>query len=546
MYRLLTTQQVRELEARAIDAAGISERQLILTAGTALADAVQTELDLILEERGLEEMSLKGRGPKPRVVVVAGPGNNGGDGWACAWTLHRRGVQVAVYALVDPTSESGAAADIAFETVGAGVPWHFGGAPEGADPFSNTVLIVDALLGTGGSLPLRDSVASWCEAMNRSGLPIISADIPTGVDADTGEADPRAVVAHRTVTFVAPKVGLMFAPGALHAGTVDVVDLGIGPVPHVDFPMAPDLYSDAECGRAIPLPQYHHNKFTRGRLVVVAGSPLFTGAAVLTAHAAARSGAGYVTVVAPASIVAVLQTHLVTTPVVGMPTQRDGSLSPKAFAAVRELFDGAGAVVVGPGLGGSPAAAQLIRDIVAHLSERNASGAHRAVPLLLDADGLNAFAGQADTLRAYSGPLVLTPHAGEMARLLGLPDAVIGLNQLTTPRELAGDDRIIVGKGSTTVITSARYASADRTAPAAMATAGTGDVLSGIIGALLAQGVDPYLACCVGVRMHSKSGAIAAEELTPVSMTALDVVDYLPFAIADLLDAAMLEEEDRA
>lgn len=542
MYRLLTTSQVRELESRAINALGITERELMLTAGGALADAVEAEIDLIYEARGLEEMSLKSKAPKARVVVVCGPGNNGGDGWACAWSLHRRGVPVAVYALVDPTTSSGPAADIAYETVAAGVPWHYGDVPQNAEPFSSASVIVDALLGTGSSLPLRESVAQWCEAINRSGLPVISADVPTGVDADTGLVDPHAVIAHRTITFVAPKIGLMFAPGALHAGRVDVVDLGVGPVLHVDFPGAPDLYTDAECGRAIPLPQHHHNKFSRGRLLVFAGSSLFTGAAILTAHAAARSGAGYVTVATPAPVVPVLQTHLVTTPVVGLPVSRDGQLSPKALPVIRDLSDHVDAVVVGPGLGNAPSTVQLVRDFVALLSDANAAGG-RARPLLLDADGLNAFAGHADLLSAYVGPIVLTPHAGEMARLLGLPTNAT-INQLEPVPSLTGEGLITVAKGSTTVVRSGRYSSADRTAPAAMATAGTGDVLSGIIGGLLAQGVEPYLASCVGVRIHSKAGVIASEELTPVSMTALDVVDYLPFAIADLLDAALLDEED--
>lgn len=568
MHRVLTTEQVREVELRAAAAQGISPRQLMLTAGTALAEAVQFELAEIEAERADAEERMefdghgglrtsitsisagdrrtggRGRAPRPRVVVVCGPGNNGGDGWAAAWALHRRGVPVTVYTVVEPSAVQGTAADIAYEAVSAGVPWLYRETPDGPNPFAHAALVVDALLGIGASLPLREPIRSWAEAINRAGLPVIAADIPTGIDADTGEADGAAVVAARTVTFIAPKLGTVFAPGALHAGVTDIIDLGIAPQLIGEYRTAPELYSDRELGRGIPLPQYHHNKFTRGRLLIVAGSPAYTGAAVLAAHAAGRSGAGYVTVAAPVSVVPTLQTHLLTAPVVGLPVSRDGSLSPRAAGPLRDLAATADAVLIGPGLDRAPATIQLVRDLVVAISAENAASPAYAKPILLDADGLNAFAGAAHLLRDHVGPLVLTPHAGELARLVESTGDLIAADPLAAAGILAGDGRTVVLKGSTTVVDSGRYRSLDSSASPALATAGTGDVLAGTVGALLCQRVDPYLAACIGVRIQARASVIAAEELTPVSVTALDVVDYIPFAVADLLDAAV--EEDRA
>ena len=552
MYRLLSTEQIRELERRASQQQGISPRQLMLTAGASLAEAVQLELGRITEQRAVRPDAHSGLStvPAARVVVVAGPGNNGGDGWAAAWTLHRRGVPVTVLTLVEPTKLRGVAADVAYEAAAAGVSWEHHASAEAARPsLAGATIIVDAILGIGTKLPLRPPVADWCDAVNEAGALVVAADLPTGVNADTGAADRSAIMAARTLTFIAPKIGLALAPGALYTGEVSVIDLNVSPALSADFVTAPHLYTDAECADVLPVPGYSDNKFTRGRLLIVGGSTTFTGAPVLSALAAGRSGAGYVTVAVPKPIVPTLQTHLLTAPVVGLSATRAGGLSSRALSELLTLAERADAVLIGPGLGGEASTAELVRSLVAKIGHRNAAlaGADDDAPIavVLDADGLNAFEGHLFELNDFAGPLVLTPHAGELARLLGAPSDEVAAQPIPAAEKLAGPERVVIGKGPTTVIANAAMTALDMSGPSSLATAGTGDVLAGIVAALLAQRVDTYMGSCLAVRLHSRSASIATEELTPVCMTALDVIDYLPMAVGDVMESFIEEDQDR-
>jgi len=538
VYRLLSTNQIHELERRAAEQQGISPRQLMLTAGAALAGAVQFELDRIDEMRP-DSSTPHQHGSTDRVLVVTGSGNNGGDGWAAAWTLHRRGTPVTVLTLTEPTKLRGLAADVAYEASAAGVPWEYHrDASAARASLAGATVIVDAILGIGARLPLREPIGAWCEAINEAGALVIAADVPTGVDASTGAVDQSAVLAARTLTFLAPKIGLALAPGALYTGDIAVIDLGVNAALTADFVGAPELYTDGECAEFMPLPRYSDNKFTRGRLLIVAGSSRFTGAAVLSALAAGRSGAGYITVATPSPVVQVLQAHLLSAPVVGLSSTREGSLSARALPELVELAEHADAVLIGPGLGRANPTADVVRELVAAISRRNASteDEEERTAVILDADGLNAFAGQAYLLNDFVGPMVLTPHGGELARLLELSSNEVAAFPILVAEKLATKTRTVVGKGPTTVIATATHTSLDISGPSSLATAGTGDVLAGIIGALLAQGVDPYMGSCLAVRIHSRAATVATDELTPVCMNALDVIDYLPFAVAMLMD----------
>ncbi|MBK5211583.1 MAG: NAD(P)H-hydrate dehydratase [Coriobacteriia bacterium] len=530
MYRLLTIPQVRELERRAVEEQGFTEKRLMKAAGSALANLCQAEIASRIEE-GWD-------GARPMVAVFVGPGNNGGDGWVAARFLMQAGLGVLVLSTVDPNELHGVAGEVAFEATSNGVHWEL--IPE--NPVVENILysvkgciyLVDCLLGIGAKLPLREDMAIITSALNAAPIPVISADVPTGVDADTGEADEHAVFAAKTITFLSAKRGLAAFPGYLHTGDVSVASLGLDMSAGLDFIGAPELIPDEEIAAFIPFPSVDANKFTRGRLLIVAGSRRYVGAAVLAATTATRAGAGYVTLAVPESIVAILQTHLITVPIVGLPETREGTVAGRAVSLLYDLMQKADAMLVGPGLGRHEKTDEVIRALV--------DTAPCAV--VIDADGLGAFVGHTELITSSEGSLVLTPHAGELARLLEEDADDITANPLDYVKRLVGERRTVVLKGPNTTISCARRTSIDMFAPPVLATAGTGDVLAGLIAALIAQRVDPYSAACLAVRIHGRSGVIAMEELTPMCVAAYDIIDFIPLAVKSLLSSQERQQND--
>ena len=255
-------------------------------------------------------------------------------------------------------------------------------------------------------------------------------------------------------------------------------------------------------------PPAHVHKHSRGRLLIVAGSAQYPGAALLTALGAARSGAGYITLATAQQVVPIAQTNLLTVPVVGLATDDSEMIALEAEGRIEELAKNADALVIGPGIGGGDETAEMVRRVVVAST----------IPTVIDADGINAFIGHTDRMLEAKASLILTPHEGERARLGVSTD------------DLASETCIVVAKGPTTTITDRMRTIKDATGPSSLATAGTGDVLSGIIGALLCQGIDPYLAAATGVRLHSTAALIAIEDLTANCLIATDVIDYLPDA----------------
>jgi len=273
--------------------------------------------------------------------------------------------------------------------------------------------------------------------------------------------------------------------------------------------------SPHQYAKLIVEPAEDANKYSRGRLLVVAGSEQYPGAAILTSLAATRSGAGYVTLAAPKSIVPIAQANLLTAPVVGLPTDDRGGLALRASTDLLELMDRADALVIGPGLGSSAQSAELVRYLVKQSQ----------LPLVLDADGLNAFVGHAEKLQRTTVPLILTPHEGELKRL-------------GTIEALASERCIVVAKGPATIISNGTEAVRDDTGPSSLASAGTGDVLAGTIGALLCQGLDALSAALLGVRIHSTAAILATEALTSCCMMATDVIEYIPHAVRRIKESA--------
>jgi len=497
--------------------------------------AAQRALDAwAIEQRhvpGLELMERAGRGladvvaqrvPEGVIAIVCGRGNNGGDGFVAARLLREAGREVDVQLLGAPRDLRGDARANCERLPGAPPrPFHPGSLMEVAG-------IVDAVLGTGSSGAPRgealDAVETMVAAAER-GIPVVACDVPSGVDASTGEVAGPAVHAVATATFHAGKPGLWIAPGKQRAGEVTVVPIGI------PADERPDV-GDAAIGligegaiAGLPERDAQATKFDGGSVLVCGGSPGLTGAPSMAAEAAARAGAGYVTALVPASLNLVFE--LRDAEVMSVPlADVDGLLASEAVEPALARCERTDALVLGPGLGRSDGAATFARELALHAP----------LPLLLDADGLNAHAsGTAlQRLAGRTAPTILTPHGGELARLLDVDGDTVRARRLACARAAA--DRasaIVVLKGDDTLVVEpgeqGRVGVSRGDAPA-LATAGTGDVLSGVIGALLARGVEPFDAACAGVELHRRAGRLAGARVGVEGTMARDVIALLPYA----------------
>jgi hydroxyethylthiazole kinase-like uncharacterized protein yjeF len=501
-----------------------------------------------IEERGVAGLDLMERAgagvtravervaPDGPVTVVCGKGNNGGDGLVVARLLRDAGREVTVVCVAAPEDFVGDARTNLDRLQGDG-PVRL---TEGA--CAQAAVLVDALLGTGFEGEPHGAVAEAIDAVNGAGAPVVSVDVPSGVDASTGVVSGRAVGAAVTVTFHAAKPGLWIHPGKAHAGKVETIDIGI---PR-GAPDGTDRRADAPGGDgrgsvaigligptvldALPRRGADSTKFSSGHVLVAGGSRGLTGAPRMAAYAAMRSGAGYVTACVPRSSQTILASagppELMTR---GLPDDDDGGLSAEGMESVLEAAERGGALALGPGLGRSDGAVAFARRLA-----READ-----VALVLDADGLNAHAGRLRELAARSAPTVLTPHAGELGRLLELDSEKIERERLRYVRaaaELAG--AVVVLKGDDTLIAdpSGRVAVSPGGSPA-LATAGTGDVLTGVIAALLSQGLDPFAAAAAGVWLHAAAGREAARRQGAAEgVVASDVIAALPAARAGRTD----------
>jgi ADP-dependent NAD(P)H-hydrate dehydratase / NAD(P)H-hydrate epimerase len=463
--------EMRAVDAWAIDDQGVPEADLMERAGLGLARVTA---------------AVAGDGP---VRIVVGKGNNGGDGRVAARLLEEDGYVVE---LLDGTE------------------------PFERDRLDGSGVVVDALLGTGFEGAPREPLASAIWAINQQDAPVVACDVPSGVNASTGEIEAEAVRAAVTATFHGSKLGLHVNPGKEHAGRVEVVEIGI---PRG----APEPSAAGLIGEAVldlyPRRTPSGSKFNSGVVVIVGGSVGLTGAPTMAARSAARSGAGYVQVAVPAPVQPSVDLRLLEQMSRGLPDD-DGFHTPAGVPDVEEMAERAGAVVLGPGLGRTEGAQEFARGAALAVE----------VPLLVDADGLNAHAGRLELLREREAATVLTPHEGEMGRLLEIGTEEVAAHRLQYAREAAElSGAVVLLKGDDTII--ARPGGPVAISPGgtpALATAGTGDVLSGLIGALLAKGMDPFEAAALGALAHVLAARAVAERLGPDHVMAGDVIEALP------------------
>jgi NAD(P)H-hydrate epimerase len=470
-----------------------------------------------------------GRG---RTVVVCGRGNNGGDGFVVARHLRRARWPLEVWLVGEPSAVQGDAARMLAAWRRAGGRVHV--CRDGGDlerlrkHLLAAALVVDALLGTGLNAPVEGSHAVVIDAMNTAAAPILAIDIASGLSADTGRPLATAVRATVTATFGHAKIGQVVYPGIEHTGELEVVDIGLRPEGLETIGPTTHVLEERTVGCLLPRRPRNAHKGTFGHVLVVAGSRGKTGAALLATEGAARAGAGLVTLAAAALLQPVLEGHVREAMTAALPDGRDGTAALGDGIALMRLLEARDAVVCGPGLGLNPDTRTLVATIA-----RTAR-----VPLVLDADALNAVAGTG-VLGERLGPTVLTPHPGEMARLLAITTAEVQADRVRVARQLASRDRVVVVlKGARTVVAAPDgRAGIVPTGNPAMASGGTGDVLAGIVGGLLAQGLDPFDAACLGTFAHGLAGDRVAVRQGEVGLLARDLLDELPATLATLQTA---------
>jgi ADP-dependent NAD(P)H-hydrate dehydratase / NAD(P)H-hydrate epimerase len=480
---------------------GIPVAELMGRAGAAVARAAAARLG-----------SVAGR----RVVALAGKGHNGGDALEALARLARRGTGAEALVTADPDGldEQGRRCVALVRAMGGRVR-QFDAALAGR-LLAGADLVVDGLLGTGASGAPRGPTAEAIAAANAAGAPVVAVDIPSGVDGATGEVAGEAVTAVVTVTFQAVKPGHVLAPGSEHAGRLEVADIGL--------PLEPGNWwvgEAADLAGLVPVPRAELHKRSRGVLLLVGGSAGMGGAPTLMGLAARRSGTGLLVLAVPASVADRVGAAVPEALTVALP-ESGGGLAAAADNACRRWLGEATALGVGPGLGRADGTQKVVRGLLA---------AYRG-PAVVDADGLFAL-GTGGPLAERGAPTLVTPHAGEFARLA--PDAE-GTRLDRAADRAARWRATVLLKGNNTVVAEpdGRLA-VNPTGTPVLATGGTGDVLTGLLGALLAQGLAPFDAARLGAWLHGRAGALATRTLGPVSVAAGDVAGHLPAAFRELL-----------
>lgn len=517
--RLLTAAEMRAVDSHVIKEIGIPSIVLMENAGRQAAGIAATFLQ-----------STGGR----KVSIICGKGNNGGDGLVAARYLHNQGHKVRVFLTARSDELAGDA--LANYHICGQLGIDIQEVDENYLPklrfcLSLTDLIIDAMLGTGSKGAPAGLIKQVIDLVNDVGKTVLSVDVPSGLNASTGAVPGACIKAEMTVTLAAPKVGLLVYPGAGYKGRLFVADIGI-PAEVLDAAGQGTVVSASLVRRVLPARPADGHKGTFGHLLILAGSPGMTGAAALAAEAALRTGVGLVTVGIPQSLNDILEAKLTEAMTIPLPETADRSLSIEALGTILEKKDRFDAVVIGPGLGRHQSTGQLLDALLEQVS----------CPVVLDADGLN-LAAELELLEKRSGescPLIITPHPGEMARLLGCSIAEVQADRLAAARQAAeAFSCTAVLKGAGTVAAAAHGGFwVNTTGNVGMATGGTGDVLSGIIGGLLAAGVEPAAAAAAGVYVHGLAGDTAAQRRGRTSLIAGDLIE----ALAEVWQAIEREE----
>lgn len=502
----VSAEEMQAVDRFTIDTLGLPGRVLMENAGRATFEIIRQHWQ-----------PLSGK----RAAIFCGKGNNGGDGFVVARLLSEAGVLCDTFLLGSSQDLRGdAAANFTLLTT-LGYRVQSLRTVDEMPALSGVDFVIDALLGTGVRGSLTGLLAEVVSRLNQSGRPILSVDLPTGMNADTGAVEGPCIRAALTVTFGARKTGLLFSPAREFAGELHVADIG--------FPASAFQHAACNTYWLAPerikkwLPQRPPDAFKNrvGQILTIAGSAGFGGAARLTATAALRAGAGLVVLAAPQSLLASLEAA--TAEVIKLPLpEQDGKIAPGVFELLAERLSWADVIAIGPGLGVAFGTGELVRKILA-TSEKT---------VVLDADGLNVLAGDVNAIRSSRASLILTPHPGELSRLLAVAKNEISNDAIAVARQAAQElGQILVLKGAPSLLAlPTQEVLINSTGNAGMATAGSGDVLTGLIAGLAGQGLEPAAAAGLGVFLHGLAGDLACEELGMWSMLAGDILQHVPQA----------------
>ena len=521
--KVVNAAQMTAIE-QASERVGVSTDALMEKAGLAVAQAARDEL---------------GGAAGARIVVLVGPGNNGADGLVAARHLRRWGANVVCCLLtrrpeLDPKLDLARLYDV--EVIAA----------PGEEALKSLLrrsrLAIDAVLGTGRSRPLSGTVGDAMlllqQSRTSSNPPMLLAlDLPTGLNADTGEVDPACPTFDATLALGYPKAGLLRFPGAERAGRLRVLDIGVPPGLPEERSVDVEMLTAGWVASKLPPRLLDSHKGTYGHALVVAGSRHYVGAAWLASQASVRTGAGLTTLASPSGVYPIAAAKGAEAIHLPLPEDDDGRIDASAVSVIRESERRFTAVLAGCGMGWSTGTTEFLQKLLGETKDRLAG-----LPILIDADGLNNLSGIRDWHSLLHCPLILTPHPGEMSTLTGIPTGHIQADREAVAREWAERwGATLVLKGAHTVIASPGQPV--RIAPFAnpgLATGGTGDVLSGVIVSLLAQGLTPPDAAAVGVYLHAAAARVVTDRIGQAGLAASDLLDALPPAIAGLHHATLV------
>ncbi len=510
--KLVTAQQMRELDRAAIETHGVPSLELMERAGAGVAEAVARRC-----------------GPgEGTICIVAGRGNNGGDGLVAARHLIAAGHDVTTLLLASPamltpdarTNWERLAPMTTHVIVADGVGLLASQRPQ----IAMAAVVVDAVLGTGLDRPVEGLAVAAIEAITSARGAVVAVDIPSGLSADSGAVLGRAVRARETITFGLPKRGCFLGEGPAYAGRVQVIDIGIPPEAVHAVKSDLELIDGAEVAATLPARARDAHKGTHGHVAIFAGSRGHLGAGYLASLAALRAGCGLATYALPERAFAKFDARYPEIMCDPLPDAGTAAFHPEGVPPARELAKRATAVGIGPAVGTAPETAAFVNAIVRECER----------PIVVDADGLNVL--EPDAVRARRAPTLLTPHPGEAGRLLGIETAVVQADRLGGARRLAREMRAIaLLKGAGTIVAHPDgRAAINPTGSAGMATAGMGDALTGIAASLLAQGMEPWNAACAAVFLHGRAGEIAAEEHTERALITTDLIRAIGRAFREI------------
>ncbi|MDZ7833084.1 MAG: NAD(P)H-hydrate dehydratase [Desulfobacterales bacterium] len=520
---LLTADEMREMDRQTIESFGLPGRILMENAGQGATRVLMTRYPDIASYA---------------VGVVAGRGNNGGDGFVIARCLYQHGVDVRVYLLSKSVKLQGDAAENFHLLTALGVPVAEIPDEESFARHRNEMahrqIWVDAILGTGLNSDVRGFFKTVIEFINSTRRPVFSVDIPSGLHTDTGRPCGVCIAAVLTATFGFAKIGHIQLPGAEYTGELHVIDIGIPPYIARETNPRQHLITPADIRQKIePRPTDMHKGGT-GHLLIVAGAPGKTGAAAMSALSAMRAGAGLVTLGVPESLNPVIEPQVLEPMTIGLQETPAGALSDDAADTILDLLSDKRCLALGPGMGTDPATARLVHRLIQE----------SPVPVVVDADGLNNLALEPEILINAHSPVILTPHPGEMARLTKQTPKDVQADRVGCARWFAESYKVhLVLKGARTVIAAPDgHIHINPAGNPGMASGGMGDVLTGLISGLVCQGYAPETAAQIGVFVHGAAADDLADTMGPFGYLASDVMNQLPMTIKHLMGEAPLPE----